>query len=211
MQTYPQATDSQSEWHGRFVKMLPRIEAFASRAFRHCNPELREELIAQVTADAFTAYRRLVELGREAEAFPSVLASFAVRKVRSGVQVGTARNQYDLSSRYCQIRTGARLERLHRQDEHGRKWQELLVEDRHCSPAEIAALRIDLGDWLGTLTLRDRAIAMLLAVGERTCDVARRFGLSSGRIAQLRGELSDAWWQFHGLDAQGREMEPVAA
>ena len=210
MQTCLQATDSESEWHGRFVKMLPRIETLASRAFRRCNPELREELIAQVTADAFTAYRRLVELGREGEAYPSVLATFAIRKVGCGVQVGTPRNQDDLSSRYCQLRTGARLTSLQRQAEHGNKWLDLVVEDRRCSPAEIAALRVDLGDWLRTLSLRDRAIAMLLAVGERTCDVAHRFGLTAGRIAQLRRELSAAWWQFHGLDTDGRELEPVA-
>ena len=54
-------------------------------------------------------------------------------------------------------------------------------------------------------------IALLLAVGERTCDVARRFGLSSGRIAQLRRELSETWWQFHGLDPNGQALEPAAA
>ena len=210
MQTQTSRT-SPPEWQHNFLKMLPTIEAFASRAFRQCNPELREELIAQVTATTFAAYRRLVELGREAEAFPSVLAGFAVRKVGCGVQVGTARNQYDLTSRYCQLRTGARLERLHGQTVHGNDWNELLVEDRHCSPAEIAALRVDVAAWLGTLSLRDRAIAMLLALGERTCDVAQKFGLTSGRIAQLRRELSEAWWQFHGLDSNGRELEPMAA
>jgi len=50
---------------------------------------------------------------------------------------------------------------------------------------------------------RNRRIAELLAADTPGKDVARRFGISPGRVSQLRSELRDDWHQFQG--------EPVAA
>jgi hypothetical protein len=55
------------------------------------------------------------------------------------------------------------------------------------------------------------ATALLLAVGEDTCRLAECFRLSRWRISQQPCELADSWFQFHGLDPQGREEESVAA
>jgi hypothetical protein len=43
-----------------------------------------------------------------------------------------------------------------------------------------------------------RRIAKTLANGERTGDVARKFGLSDGRISQIRKELAASWQSFLG-------------
>ncbi len=37
-----------------------------------------------------------------------------------------------------------------------------------------------------------------LMAGERTLDVANRFGLSAGRVSQKRREFHDDWRRFHG-------------
>ena len=70
-------------------------------------------------------------------------------------------------------------------------WQEVLVEDRRASgPAEIAACRIDSSAWLASLPDRNRDIAeQLLATSESTTAAARQFGLTAGRVSQLRREL----------------------
>jgi FixJ family two-component response regulator len=70
--------------------------------------------------------------------------------------------------------------------------------DRHCTPAELAASRIDVPAWLSRLKPRDRKIALKLAVGETTSAVARRFRLSEGRVSQLRGEFRNSWEVFQG-------------
>ena len=62
----------------------------------------------------------------------------------------------------------------------------LLVEDRKAGPAETAAARMDLAAWFGTLTKRNRKIAKALALGEPTAAAAKKFGISPGRISQLR-------------------------
>ena len=41
-------------------------------------------------------------------------------------------------------------------------------------------------------------IAKLLAKGETTGAAARKFGLSAGRISQLRQELAESWVEFQG-------------
>jgi FixJ family two-component response regulator len=67
-----------------------------------------------------------------------------------------------------------------------------------------AGFRIDFPAWLSRLSPRDRQVAEALALGHTNGDVARRFGVSSGRVAQLRRELHDSWREFHGEVATSR-------
>ena len=140
---------------------------------------------------------RLVKLGKEELAYATPLAQFAVRRVRTGRTVGGPVNVNDVTSPWCQRRRGICIESLHEQD--GRPgWREMVVEDRHATPADIAATRIDFEEWLGKLPRRQRAIAEVLATGEETGTVARRFGLTPGRVSQIRRKLHNAWCRFQG-------------
>jgi hypothetical protein len=56
------------------------------------------------------------------------------------------------------------------------------------------------------LSIRDRTIALLLAVGERTSDVAQRLGITAGRVSQLRRTLARSWMDYHGFDPADREF-----
>ena len=117
-------------------------------------------------------------------------------------------NANDVASGACQRQRGVKLERLDRRHPDGEGWREIVVEDKTAGPAEIAATRIDFGDWLGLLSSRKREIAETLATGESTGKTARRFGLSDARVSQLRRELMDSWQAFVG---EGVESRPVAA
>jgi hypothetical protein len=166
-------------------------------------------LTEEVVADAYCSYRRLIELGRQQDAYPSVLVKFAIKRIGSGVQTGTPRNRYDLTSRYSQLHSGLHVQSLQCRSADG-TWHQLVDTSRRASPADIAALRIDLRAWLATLSVRNRGVALMLAVGEQTTHVARTFGLTAGRVAQLRRELFEAWQRFHGLDADGRGIAQTA-
>jgi hypothetical protein len=54
-----------SKTHDKFLAMLPAIAEQARHAFRAAKPELKEELIAEVVANAFCAFVRLVERGKK--------------------------------------------------------------------------------------------------------------------------------------------------
>lgn len=182
-----------------FLAMLPRIRAIARHAFRHENPESRDNLIAEVVANAFVNFTRLVKRGKAEVAHPTPLAVFGIRQVRVGRQVGCKLNIRDVCSLYAQLAKGIRVERLDQRDADG-QWQELLVEDRKSGPAEVAATRIDVSNWFKLLGRRKARIAKALARGESPNAVAHMFGISPGRVSQLRDEFRRSWRAFRGED-----------
>ena len=185
-------------WHAAFEAMLPVIETHAKVAFRHLDPDAREEAVQETVCNACRAYARLVELGKAAVAFPSALARFGVSQTREGRKVGGKLNCLDISSDYCQQKKNLLVERLDHYDSEEQAWAEILVEDRHVGPAETAIVRIDFATWLQLLPRRLRKIATFLAGGETTTAAAKRFCVSQGRISQIRKELFLAWHRFQG-------------
>lgn len=185
----------------RFLKMLPQIRDQASLAFRAARPEAKEELIAETVANAYCALVRLVDRGREELAFATPLAHYAIRQVRAGRRVGTKLNVNDVSSEYAQRVHGLNVERLDQFDAAEAEWREVLVECRQAGPAETAAARIDTTQWLKSLGYRKRRVALALAKGGTTGEVADQFGMSAGRVSQLRQELQRSWEEFQGETA----------
>ena len=187
-------------WNEKFMSMLPVIVRYAKIAFRGLGPEAREECVQAVVCNACSAVARLAQLGKLDLAYASVLARFGVRQVRDGRKLGGSLNVCDISSEYCQRAKCLILERLDQYDQTEDCWQEILIPDQTCTPAELAASRIDFPAWLKTLKPRNRRIAQFLARGNRTSDAARTFGVSQGRVSQLRKELKAAWEAFTGDD-----------
>jgi hypothetical protein len=185
-------------WHCRFLGMMPTIRRTAEISFRKLRPEVSQDLVEEVVANALAAYVRLVERGKEDAAFPSALARYAVAQVRQGRQLGGRLNVRDVSSEYAQRRKGFSVERLDQLDTVDEEWKEVLVEDRQATPADVAASRIDFTAWLASMSSLRRKIAQCLATGESTQEAALRFAVSPGRISQIRREFQSSWLAFHG-------------
>jgi hypothetical protein len=181
-----------------FLRLLPAIRKHARVAFRHLDPEALEECVQAVVCNCCCAVARLAELGKLDLAYASVLARYGVAQVKDGRMTGGHLNCKDVSSRYCQRQKGLVLERLDKYDTEEECWEEILIPDNTCTPAELAASRIDFPAWLKTLKPRDRKVARFLSLGNRTQDAARKFDVSQGRISQLRKELQESWREFTG-------------
>ncbi len=179
----------------RFLDLLPSIRRQARFAFRRWAEEAREEAVQEVIANAFVALARLIEQGKASLAYATPLAQYAISQVRAGRRVGGKISARDVTSEGRRRRV--KLARLDRWDPRQGAWSEILVEDPTCTPAELAASRIDYPAFLATLSARNRQIAELLAAGEKTSSVAKRFGLSLARVSQLRQEFKAAWEAFH--------------
>jgi hypothetical protein len=193
----PQEPDPRTRrYAAKFLILLPLIQQLARRAFRRHSFEERQELMAEVVANCWAAFVRLMDRGREERVFATPLARYAIRQVRDGRRIGTPRNVNELCSAYAQQQRGFHVERLDRYDQREQRWKEILVEDRHAGPADTAAVRIDFDQWLRSLPVRPRRVAEKLAIGETTGSVARRFGLTAGRVSQLRQELRRGWDDF---------------
>lgn len=181
-----------------FLRLLPLIRRHARASFRSLDPEARDEAVQETVANAFVAYKRLVDRDRSHVIAALPLARYAVAQIRTGRRVGGSLNIRDVSSPYCQHRQGVLLERLDRVVESEGVWVEVLVEDPSCTPADIAAIRLDFQSWLASLPERHRQIAEVLSTGEGRSVVARLFEVSSARISQLRAHFKATWLAFQG-------------
>ena len=182
-----------------FEAMLPSIRRVAAFGFRHAPRWCREDLINDVIAKAYVAFAELVARGKAALAYPTVLANYAVRQIKNGRQLGCRQNVRDALSSYSQRRKGFVVRPLSDRDAHG-EWEELTV-DRKANPADVAACRIDFRHWLSRLKRFKRQVALRLARGDSTSEVARYFRLSRARISQLRQELRASWNEFQAVPA----------
>jgi hypothetical protein len=189
--------ESVEQLKGSFVRLLPDIERYANRVFRRCLPTDRDELISETVARMWHFFVRLSARDKDPQRVFRPLLRFSVLAVKDGRRVGGHRNCRDLCHRAR--RDGLRIVSLEDWDDKSRSpWREILAETKAFSPAETAAARLDIEAWLKEQSARDRSIANLLAAGEGTSSVAKRFRLSSARISQLRSELRESWIRFQG-------------
>ena len=93
-------------------------------------------------------------------------------------------------SRYGQISNDIEVER------QPSTWIDALVEDKRAGVPDQVAAKIDVGDWFATLTNRMKEIAKDLAFGCSTSEVAKKHGLTAGRISQMRRVLEESWLVF---------------
>ena len=206
----PRGAACSRQWNDRFLQFLPTIREQAEYAFRRVPVEAREELVQEVVAMAYRMFHRLAIKGKMKLAYPTPLAQFSIRNVRAGRRIGSPRNKHDVTTRSVPAENGFAIKPLDRFNPRTGRWHEVLVEDRTAGPAEIAAARIDWAAWLRSMSRRQRAIASLLARGETTGAVARKYRISAGRISQLRTWFRENWEQFHGADAGRQGSEPIA-
>jgi hypothetical protein len=201
-----------------FLLILPRIETNARIWSRHlvC-PGLKEDFVCEAVALAWRSFLRLAEQGRDATEFASALASLVVRAVRSGRRLCSQERSRDVMSAAAQRRGGFRVEDLlppasatherlksepggqRRQD----AFEERLRDNTQTPVLEQVVFRCDFPAWLLTLSRRTRQVIDDLVAGDGTGDVARKFGLSPGRVSQLRRQFQDDWQRFCG-EGEGR-------
>ena len=91
-------SSSAEQWQTKFLELLPAIDNQARVAFRSEPAERRQDLIAEVIANCWVAFVRLMERGLEDMVYPTPLAQYAIRQVRSGRKVGSQLNVRDGST-----------------------------------------------------------------------------------------------------------------
>ena len=192
-------TPNAAELHRRFLEIVPAIERHGLVYFRHlrCWHRLREAL-AEMVALAWKWFLRLVQKGKDAAAFPATIAAFAARAVRSGRRLCGQEKARDVMSSRAQQRKHFAVQPWPDQDSGGddNGALEALRDNTKSPPDEQAAFRIDFPAWLARLGDRNGRIAWDMALGERTQELAVRYGTSQARISQLRREFKADWERF---------------
>jgi hypothetical protein len=63
---------------------------------------------------------------------------------------------------------------------------------------DAVAFRIDFPEWLHTWNERDRRLIEDMLGGESTTRLAKKYGVTQGRIAQKRAQYRRGWERFAG-------------
>jgi hypothetical protein len=186
--------------HRQFLTLLPRIELHGRVYFRHLRCEqTRQDAIAEIVALAWKWFLRLGRRGKAPNDFPSAIATFAARAVNNGRRLcGMDRPNDVLSPRARHDRrfTASPLPLSSSLD--GSLFEEALHDNTQTPVPEQVAFRLDFPSWLLTHTERDRRLVTDLMRRERTQEIGRRYGLSAGRVSQLRREFHADWRRFTG-------------
>jgi hypothetical protein len=197
--------------HARFLRLLPKLETHARIAFRGIRcPVKQEDRVQECAALGWKWFLRLTEQGKDVFDFPMAFIALLARAVRCGRKLCGQERSRDVLSPLAQARHGFRVERLpsstrspHEQlyaDPHGQALLDALEErlrDNTQTPvADQVAFRIDFPVWRCTRSERDRRVIDALMAGGRTGDVSQMFGLSPGRVSQLRRDFMEDWRRF---------------
>jgi len=121
---------------------------------------------------------------------PACIAHMAVKRVRIGRQHRESVRSIT-TSRYdkrCKRPKNLRQIHIHLHD----------IAATDAPPSESVPGWMDYQEWLAGYNSRKRKIAEALAVGGKTGEVAAEFGVSAGRIAQMRREFERDWRAFQG-------------
>ncbi len=200
----PNPTPATEALHARFLAILPRIELHARIFFRHVKcPHKQADLIAESIDFCWKWFRELAQRGKDATRFPLTLAVLAARHVKNGRRLCGKERSGDVMSALAQLTHGFLVQSLPRYDTSDRDNEAIdaLRDNTRTPPPEQAAFRLDFPAWRLTRTERDRRVIDELMRGERTKDVCRKFGLTAGRISQLRREFQADWTRFCGESA----------
>lgn len=187
-----------------FLSILPRIETHARVYFRHVTCLAKNaDRVAEAVALVWKWFARLAAQGRDATLFASVLASFAARAVRSGRRIAGTERAKDVMNELTQRRRGFVVGKLPDfATLSDNPLAEALADNTRSPVPEQVVFRIDFPGWLSTRARRDRRLIRRMAVGERTKNLARRFGLSPARVSQLRSEYRQDWHRYGSEQTQ---------
>jgi hypothetical protein len=191
-----------------FLELLPKIETHARIAFRHVTcPHTRLENVAETVALAWKWYLRLNERGKDVTLFPMAFAAMAAKAVKAGRRLCGQERAKDVMSPIAQRRYGFVLEALwsiprvtrdhRRATTCGPEMRDVVAEqlrDNTESPIpDQVAFLIDWPQFVDTLSERDRELAAFLALGHSALHAAAQFGLSPGRVTQIRQRWCCDW------------------
>jgi hypothetical protein len=174
--------------HESFIRQLPTLEMTALARFQKLDPEARQEAVQNTTALAWTYWARLIAQNRAVDA--GLLRSVWWYAMRQTKMERT-------------ISRGDGMEGKGRQDAYDRRSKPIQHIDFNyyigaSTPIpDQVAFRLDLPRFFETLSERQRKMAMDLATGMTTNEVAKKHGVSAAAVSQFRSRFKVLLERFY--------------
>ena len=175
------------------AKMLPHFKHYARKYSRSKRID-RQDVIQDLIGLALQIYNSAVRRGKESSIYYTPLMQWAIKRYREGRRC-RGYNSTDILSEHTQMLGRSEVHSFHdgeREDRHH------CMEDRRVNVADAVQFKIDFADWYEQQSERDKRIITDLSRGERTGDVARKYGVSDGLISQYRKRYRNSWDNFIG-------------
>jgi hypothetical protein len=138
-------------------------------------------------------------------AFANVLRSAELGKIGDDAELTAFVRQ----SLWYGIRQTLAGRMVHRHVNPDKKWGDVFERMERQSIADVfttdrrpdleAALRVDFWAWHGTLSPRYQMILGDILEGHDNADLAARYGVSQGRISQMRRRFVELWGEFTSM------------
>ena len=208
----PTTSPSPQTLHHQFVdRILPAVQLHASMQFRYLNGQDRDDAVQETQAVAWQLFIQAIESNKDPAGFPTYIAAFAVKRVRSG-RLLAGNNSRDVLAPVTQQRHGFDVHSLDDEScDSDAGWKAAVALDsKNFTPADAVAFRLDFDRWLNGLPSRDRAVSERLAVGDRPGQVATRFSVSPSMVSKLRYRLRRSWEMFQNVTPVGLGAEVPA-
>lgn len=218
------STLSAAQLHKQFLELLPFIETHGQITFRYLRcPHRRADALQEMRALGWLWHLQLAQRGKDAREFVASFVTFLARSVKCGRRLAGMEKSKDALCQQAQQRHGfcvqalpfslrAPIENLYG-DPHSQEIQDALEEilqDNTQTPVpEQVAFRQDFPAWRRTRCQRDRRVIEDLILGERTLDVADKYGMSPGRVSQLRRDFMEDWTRFTDAEPAGAPAKEV--
>ena len=139
----------------------------------------------------------MAQKGKDATRFPTALATYAAKAVRCGRRVCGQLTPNDVHSERAQQMRGFSTSKLPDFSTLSENpLAEAFIDNTRSPVPDQVQFRLDFPSWLRTRTERDRRVINDMAMGQRTSYLASKYGISPGRISQLRRECHDDWQRF---------------
>ena len=185
----------------QFREIMPHVERIAGHAFRHMDPESREDAVAEAVAQAWQNHLQCTLNGKSPGA-PSI-AYYAVQNVRSGRKLaGTSctdvtSEKTQMMGRSAVSHTGNKAESI------GDGPTTPLIDHRTwMRPFHRTRVEMDYPDFLDQqeVTDQEETIFSMLAEGRMGKEIAAELEVSQPRVSQIKKSLSRKLMQFFGRE-----------
>lgn len=187
--------------YAAFTAAMPKILNVAGYRFRRVPcPDTREDCVCETVALCWVWFVQLVQKGRNPDTFMTALANYSAIAVHSGRRACGQEKARDVLSPLCRRRHGftvaAFQELADADDPMGGALADTLHDNTSTPVPDQVQFRCDFPAWKRRLPDMKARLVDQLALGHRTKDLAVEFGLSEGRISQLRKEFSTGYAAF---------------
>lgn len=174
-------------WRDQLSADLPELTARIRSYFRRLAIPRAEH--ADVLQECFLylskQYARFEQRGRLRHYTLSTIAYYAILKT-SSKRAQTNRKAASHKA-LCPFRFSETVGAAAGRD--GESAQNNLTDKRTATPYEIVQPRLDFAEYFATLPAQSRTIVDMSLAGESGQTIARKLGLSAGRVSQLRREI----------------------